>query len=39
MKKILQVVCSYFPRIGGIEQVARDISDVLKDEPYEGHMS
>ncbi len=35
MKKILQVVCSYFPRIGGIEQVARDISDALKDEPYE----
>lgn len=35
MKKILQIVCSYFPRIGGIEQVARDISDALKDKPYE----
>lgn len=35
MKKILQVVCSYFPRIGGIEQVAKDISDALKDKPYE----
>lgn len=35
MKRILQVVCGYFPRIGGIEQVARDISDALKDEQYE----
>ena len=35
MKKVLQIVCSYFPRIGGIEQVARDISDALKDKPYE----
>lgn len=35
MKKILQVVCSYFPRIGGIEQVAKDISDALKGKPYE----
>ena len=30
MKKVLQVVCSFYPRIGGIEQVAKDISDVLK---------
>ena len=35
MKKILQVVCGYFPRIGGIEQVARDISDALNGEQYE----
>ncbi len=35
MKKILQVVCGYFPRIGGIEQVAKDISDALKGEQYE----
>ena len=34
MKKILQIVCGYFPRIGGIEQVARDISDALKDEDF-----
>ena len=30
MTKVLQVVCSFYPRIGGIEQVAKDISDVLK---------
>lgn len=30
MIKVLQVVCSFYPRIGGIEQVAKDISDVLK---------
>lgn len=35
MKKILQIVCSYFPRIGGIEQVAQDISNALQNEPYE----
>ncbi len=36
MKKILQIVCSYYPRIGGIEQVAKDISDALEgDKNYE----
>lgn len=35
MKKVLQIVCSYYPRIGGIEQVARDITDALKGEDYE----
>lgn len=30
MKRILQVVCGYYPQIGGIEQVARDISRALK---------
>ena len=31
MKKILQISNYYYPNIGGIEQVARDISDVLHD--------
>ena len=35
MKKILQIVCSYFPRIGGIEQVARDIANAMRGKPYE----
>lgn len=30
MKKVLQVVCSMYPHLGGIEQTAKDISDVLK---------
>lgn len=34
MKRILQIVCSYYPRIGGIEQVAKDITDALKGEDY-----
>lgn len=29
MKRVLQVVVSYYPRIGGIEQVARDIVHTL----------
>ena len=29
MKRVLQVVASYYPRIGGIEQVARDIVHAL----------
>lgn len=29
MKKLLQVVCYQYPHIGGIEQVARDIAEVL----------
>lgn len=33
MKKILQISNYYYPNIGGIEQVARDISNALKDEP------
>lgn len=31
MKKILQISNYYYPNIGGIEQVARDISNVLRD--------
>lgn len=30
MTKILQIACGFYPRIGGIEQVTKDISDVLK---------
>ena len=32
VKKVLQISNYYYPHIGGIEQVARDISNVLKDE-------
>lgn len=32
MKKVLQISNYYYPNIGGIEQVARDISSVLKNE-------
>ena len=36
MKRILQISNYYYPNIGGIEQVARDISNVLrKEEQYE----
>lgn len=31
MRKLLQIVCYQYPHIGGIEQVARDISEVLGD--------
>lgn len=31
MKKILQISNYYYPNVGGIEQVARDISNALKD--------
>ena len=30
MTKVLQVVCAMYPRIGGIEQVARDVAHALK---------
>ncbi len=30
MTKVLQVVCGMYPRIGGIEQVARDVANALK---------
>ena len=33
MKKVLQISNYYYPNIGGIEQVARDISNVIKDDP------
>lgn len=33
MKKILQITNYYYPHIGGIEQVTRDIANVLRDEP------
>ena len=32
LKRILQIVCYYYPHIGGIEQVARDIANVIRDE-------
>ena len=32
MKKVLQISNYYYPNIGGIEQVARDISNVLRNE-------
>ena len=32
MKKVLQISNYYYPNIGGIEQVARDISNVLRKE-------
>lgn len=36
MKKVLQISNYYYPNFGGIEQVARDISNVLrKEEQYE----
>lgn len=31
MSRVLQIVSSYYPRVGGIEQVARDIVHVLHD--------
>lgn len=33
MTKVLQVVCAMYPRIGGIEQVARDVARALKSSP------
>ena len=33
MTKVLQVVCAMYPRIGGIEQVARDVANALKSSP------
>ncbi len=30
MTKVLQVVCGFYPRIGGIEQVARDVANALR---------
>lgn len=33
MKKVLQISNYYYPNIGGIEQVARDVSNALIDEP------
>ena len=35
MKKVLQISNYIYPKIGGIEQVARDIIDVLKNEQIE----
>lgn len=29
MKRVLQIVCYYYPHIGGIEQVARDVANAL----------
>ena len=33
MAKVLQVVCGMYPQIGGIEQVARDVTNALKTDP------
>lgn len=33
MKRVLQISNYYYPHIGGIEQVTRDISNALKDDP------
>jgi len=39
MKKVLQISNYYYPNIGGIEQVARDISNVLRTEDnYENKV-
>ncbi|MGN0384176.1 MAG: glycosyltransferase [Eubacterium sp.] len=35
MKKVLQISKYYYPYIGGIEQVARDVANALKDEDIE----
>ena len=35
MKKILQICNYYYPHVGGIEQVARDISQVLREQNLE----
>lgn len=39
MKKVLQISNYYYPNIGGIEQVARDISNVLRlEEDFENKV-
>ena len=39
MRKVLQISNYYYPNFGGIEQVARDISNVLRDETdYENKV-
>ena len=40
MKKVLQISNYYYPNIGGIEQVARDISNVFRTlDDYENEVS